>query len=110
MRLHIYFLTFSNIADPKYVYDQPFHKSQQVSPGIKGHLPYLLADEPLLAWSTNRLDGASNVDGPELIVRSTRLMFIQSGFADADDGVDGWLTNAAQVGSDAVLLSIAECS
>jgi len=68
----------------------------------------LFADESLFAWTTDRLDGSSDVDCSELVVRSAGLMLIQSRLADGDDGVDGWLTDAAQVTALTILLTIAE--
>lgn len=43
---------------------------------------YLFASQALFARATGRLHSTTNVQCPVLIVRSTRLMFIESGFTD----------------------------
>ena len=70
------------------------NSSIQLECKIKIYLPDLFAYKSLLTWTTDWLYGSSDVDGPKLIVGSACLMFVKGWFADTDDRVDGWFTNA----------------
>jgi len=71
---------------------------------------HLLADESLFAWSTDWLNSTTNVHCTELIVRSAGLMFVKSWLANTNHWVDSGLTNATQICSLTILLTITECT